>query len=143
MAFLRKLWHHIGRRGTFLLFFSFLWASTGYRWTQEPPMTDNFITLYKIMPPVFWGWVFIATGIAMGIGAHWKKIDEWSFAISAFVSAFMGFMVALGYVPGVDGPAETGFTVALTYFFYTTFVLVISGWPEAPLGEKVTDTDGS
>lgn len=137
LALLQRLWHHTGRRGTFLLFFAFLWMSTGYRWLKEPPISDNYITLYKIMPPGAWGWVFLVTGLAMGLGAHWKRIEDFSFAISAYVSSFLGVMILLGYIPGVKGPADTGFTVAMTYFLYTTFVLVIAGWPEGPLKKRV------
>lgn len=129
----------IGRRGIFLLFFSFLWISTGYRWTEEPPISDNYLVLYKALSADAWGHVFIVTGLLMGVGAFWKKFDDVSFAVSAWLAAFLGAMILLGYLPGVPGPAETGFTVALTYFFYTIFVLVISGWPEAPRGQQEMD----
>lgn len=139
LTFLIKLWHHTGRRGTFLLFWSFLWISTGYRWIEEPPVSDNYISLFRTLPSEAWGWIFMATGLIMGLGAHFKKLDYISFAVSAYISAFVGTMVLLGYLPGIPGPADTGFTVALTYFLYTIFVLVIAGWPEDPSQRRAKD----
>lgn len=144
MNLLRKLWHRTGRRGTFLLFFSFLWISTGWRWTEEPPPSENYATLYKVMPPEAWGWVFVGTGIVMGLGSHWKQIEYISFSVSAYLGALLGTMILLGYWPGNPGPADTGLTISLTYFLYTTFILIISGWPEAPVKPRESkDKDGS
>lgn len=130
---IRKLINLIGHRGVFLLFFAFLWINTGLRWIEaNPNFRHNYYVLLKSAPHEVWGWCFVLTGIVMALGAFWKQLDEWSFAISAFVAGFLALSILIEYLPGVPGPAANGGSAMLTYFFYTGFVLVISSWPEPP-----------
>lgn len=127
---LRRMINHVGRRGLFLLFFAFLWITTGYRWTLTPPSSRYYHLLFTIASPAAWGNFIMLIGLVMAAGAVWKKLDPLSFAVSAGLAAFIGAVIALTL------PDSTGWTVVATEYFYTFFVLVISGWPEAPIVKK-------
>lgn len=124
---LRKAMIYIGRRGLFLLFFAFLWITVGYRWTFRPPPEVYYHLLFSVAPAAFWGNFIIGIGVVMALGAFWKRADPMSFAVSAGLAAFIGTAIA------VTLPDKTGWTLVATEYFYTIFVLVISGWPEAPV----------
>lgn len=127
---LRKFGNHVGRRGLFLLFFAFLWMTTGYRWTFLPPSGRYYHLLFTIAPAVAWGNFIMAVAFIMALGAFFKRADPLSFAVSAGLAAFIGTAIAITL------PDKTGWTIVATEYFYTFFVLVISGWPEAPVPKK-------
>lgn len=124
---LRKSVNHIGRRGLFLLFFAFVWVVSGYRWTFRPPPEAYYKFLFSIEPSAVWGYSIVIVGLIAALGAFWKALDPLSFALLAGLTAFIGTAVAITL------PDKTGWTLVATDYFYTFFVLVISGWPEAPV----------
>lgn len=91
----------------------------------SPPQTDNYVVLFHFLPPHVWGILFLVQALIMAVGAFWKKLDPWSYFVSASVSSFLGTAVLL------SGPGAAGATVVLTYYLYALLVLVVSGWPEA------------
>lgn len=128
---IRKLGFHIGRRGTFLLFWADLWLLSGYRWIVKPPPPDNYQLMLRMAPPAQWGILFLAIAVVTAAGAFWKFVDPLSFSLAYWVASFLGIITAVGAFR-LSGPAAfAAGTVAFTYFSYALLVYVTSGWPEA------------
>lgn len=123
----------IGRRGVFLLFWAFLWVNQGLRWTKSPLPPDLYYVLLRAAPQTFWGACFILTGIIMGLGGIWKRLEDLSFFVSAYLAGFLAAALLVEYLPGVPGPGPTGLTALITYILYIAFIYVISGWQETPV----------
>lgn len=124
----------IGRRGAFLLFWAFLWVNQGLRWTKSPLPPDLFYVLLKAAPPSFWGSCFILTGLIMGVGGIWKRLEDLSFFVSAYLAGFLAGAILIEYLwPGMPGPGATGLSALITYTLYIVFIYIISGWQETPV----------
>lgn len=132
-----KLGMHIGRRGMFLLFWAFLWLSTGYRWFIGAVPVTNYRLMVKLASVHQWGSTFMALAAVMVVGALWKKTDPLAFALAAWLSSFLCVVTVIGAftLPG-DSRITVG-TIAFTYFLYALMVYVTSGWPEAASKKKI------
>lgn len=136
---LRRAGRHIGRRGIFLLFFSFLWMSTGFRWFVKPPPADNYTLMFRMMPPHHWGILFIVMATGMLLGALIKRLDPISYALSTWVASFLCVITTLGAFSLPLASAATAGSVAFTYLLYAVLVYAVSGWPEAHARKTTKD----
>lgn len=128
---LKRVATHIGRRGIILLFFGFLYMTVGRGWMVAPPQESrNYAGLLYIADFHAWGLVQLGVGILMCGGAIWKKTEAAAFGLSAALSSFFGLAALSLYLPGGLQPSPSAPRLVITYFFYSIFILIVSGWPE-------------
>lgn len=139
---IRKLGFHIGRRGMFLLFWAFLWLSSGYRWFLETIPVNNYRLMIRMAPASQWGILFMVMAVVMALGAMWKLLDPLAFAVSAWLSSFLCAVAVIGAFSLPGDSAFTAGSIAFTYFLYALLVYVTSGWPEAISQKKPKRDDG-
>lgn len=127
----KSLGARVGRRGIILLFFGFLFATVGKGWISSPPAdAANYAALLSVAPFCTWGLFQIGVGILMGVAAVCKRMDPYAFGLSAAVSSFFGLCILFLYLPGGATPNGAGPRLIVTYFLYSVFILIVSGWPE-------------
>lgn len=136
---IRRFILHTGRRGLFLLFFAFLWTTTGLRWKETPPRSDSYKALYSMLPPRSWGYIFVAMAGVMALGAFVKKLEDLSYGISAWLALFLAITISIS-ASSLHGPIATqAWTTVATYLVYAFFIWVVSGWPETPVIQVIKD----
>lgn len=134
-----KSWwfRHVGRRGSALLFFSFLDGYYGWNLLTLPPVaesTPTFKFIDEFAPIEIWAGIWGITSLTCLVFAF-RRWDGIAFAIAIALFALWGFI----YVAGdVTGHIYRGNVAASIWFAFALFVLLISGWPEESGGDKWT-----
>lgn len=124
MKRLKRLFHHIGRRGGSLLFFGLVMSLVGWSYVCTPLSPEAavlFSPLTSIMPITHWGVLWLVTGGMMFTAAGWKKLEEGSFF------GGVGLFLSWGISCIVAGAA---FRYAALYLGFAAFLLLLAGWPE-------------
>lgn len=131
-----KWWmKNVGRRGSALLFFSFLDAFYSWSLLSLPPQAKESPTFQFIdrMVPIeicaaVWGFV----GLICLIFAF-RRWDGIAFTLAIALFLLWGIVYVAGDVANQIYRGWVGSTI---WFAFALFVLLISGWPEAPGGDK-------
>lgn len=139
----RKAIYRVGHRGSFLMLFGLAVIFYALAIVFEP--SGFLIYPSFILPWHTWVIVWIGVGIVSIIGAF-RRVDKWSFALSATASALWSFrwfhVVLLAHSSGA-------WTTAITWLVIAGIVTIISTWPEVhvrydyipPNPEKLDMTD--
>lgn len=114
----------VGRRGAFLLFLALLDVLYGYSLLVTPPQGPG---LHLVLSLDVWGWCWVATGIALLLGAFVKR-DRVFFALAAFIkSAWAGAWVSVWVA---DDFYPRAWVSVLIWAAFAAAVLVVASWPE-------------
>lgn len=133
---LRNWWMLIvGRRGSALLFFAFLdfvYGGSLLTLPQEAKLSPTYEFIGKLAPIPLWGSAWTAVGIICLVSAFIRRDSI------AFTSAIcIKILWAIVFLSGdIAGDIYRGWVAASVWFAMSLLVIVISGWPETPGGDR-------
>jgi hypothetical protein len=125
-----RLWCHVGRRGTSLLFFAFLdfmFALSYYFPAPGIRRSSGVHFLASIAPLWLWGTLWTVVGAILVVHAF-KVNDKIGFAFAAGIKVLWATIYTIGIFFGV----ERAWLSAALWLAIAGWLAVISTWPEPP-----------
>lgn len=134
----------IGRRGACLLSLGVIQIVTGWTMIDSPPLAFHALTLFRLVPPLTLGLLWLIPGAISLAYAFVRRTDNdsWGFVAAYLMPFIWGMAYVLSWFPLHDLPAGMGLRAAVIYWGYAALVQVISGWSEEPSMEGAP-SDGS
>lgn len=128
--FNRRLYKHLGRRGSFLVIAGLGEAYQGIGFILEPPgdaQSKGLSALARIMPVTWWGWLWVVCGLVAVVSAF-ARVTDWPGYASVVVPVGVW---STSYLVGAlaDGYAR-GLFVSLWYFNWLLVMLWASRVPD-------------
>lgn len=133
----RTITHRIGRRGSCLLFFTFLDLVYGINLIYPPAFVNRDPTvryLTSILPLSVWGTLWTLVGLICFVSAF-LRYDAAGFAAAIFLKIVWGTFVGLAWL--FNG-APRGYVSAAIWIAFAGFICVLSGWTEPPSPDPPT-----
>lgn len=132
-----KIWwlRHVGRRGSALLFFAFLDCFYSWSLLTLPPaakLTPAFKFVQDFAPIEVWAGVWGFVGLTC-LGFAFRRWDGIAFTLAIALFLLWGTIYLWG---GLAGEIYRGWVSSSIWYGFALFVGLISGWPEAPGGDK-------
>lgn len=125
---LRRLWSHVGRRGSALLFFCFLdfvYAYSLFNPAPEIRRSPTATFLNEVVPLWVWGCIWLAAGIVCGVQAFSQR-DRYGFAAAMAIKVLWGLIYLMLAFAGF----ERAYVSAALWLCLAGWVAIISTWPE-------------
>ncbi len=133
MRQIRRVAHHVGRRGAFLLFLTLLDVVLGFALTQPLPYGLSARVFYQpfvsIMPLGLWAAWWLATGCMTAVAAVWHRARPATFAAASLIKTAWGLGYLIGWAGG-QAAFTRGYLGAATFLAFAAIVLTLAGWRE-------------
>lgn len=133
---LKSWWlRHIGRRGSALQFFALLNAYYSWGLLTLPPqakLSPAFLFIDGVVPVEVWSLAFGISSL-LCLVCSFRRWDGIAFAATIAIYLLWGIIYLAG---DIAGEIYRGSVSAALFFALSTFVGLISGWPEVPGGDK-------
>lgn len=132
--------HRIGRRGGSLLFLALVDLVYGASLLiPDAPTAKNplYIYLTRLAPLGVWGLAWAAVGTVMVIQAF-AVDDRFAFGVGAFWKLLWGVLSLGAWGDGVP----RAYVGAVIWIAFAGFVVLLSGWPEAPIPRPDPSKEG-
>ncbi|MFC1410520.1 hypothetical protein ACEZCY_14780 [Streptacidiphilus sp. N1-12] len=129
----RRLLHHLGRRGGYLLTLGSGWVGYGASITVNARYgtSRGIAILTRVAPIPFWGWLWIAAGL-LAITAGLRRgalIDTIGYVCISIPPALWGAAYAVAWYTGAYQPVWGS---AIAWLSEVGGFVIVSGWVELP-----------